>query len=190
MAGCVGGLPLRDAIYRDPAFLERTGISIYVLPTIDRRMDTSAKVDMYGDIGMIISNMLIKRGYNVHMVGNFSACEKILSEQVAEMIQDELYDLGPQDAQSMMLIYLDDVSENYSAIAYTYKVEMTGILLDKHNKTLLWKDKGVCSRGQGGLMSAAIAKGTMKKQVFEWAIYYMLGSFPSKLDPDTVPSFF
>lgn len=180
LSGCTA--PTKQAIQMDPAFQERVGTTLYVLPVIDARKDTSAKFNMESDIRKPVARRLRKKGYEVELLSNLGVGEGTPSAAVAEMSQEELCALGPQEAPSVLVLYLDDASSKYVVMGYTFKVEMTGLLLDKQRKMVLWKDRGIGTQGQGGLISGLMAP-SVRSGALSSAVGGMLMSFPKKAKP-------
>jgi hypothetical protein len=177
ISGC--STPVKKAIYIDPAFQEQIGAKLYILPTIDRRKDKSETLNLDKDIRKPVAAGLKKKGYDVELLNNFEVKESIPAAAIAEMSQDELFALGPQQASSVMVLYLDDASSKYTVIGFTFKIELMGLLLDKQRKTVLWKDKGVGTSGQGGLISGLVAP-MVKSGALSSSVNSMLMSFPKK----------
>jgi len=177
--GCA--VPVKNAIYLDSAFHQRIGDKVNILPTIDLRKDKSASIDLDSAIRKRFADGLQDKGYTVELLKDCGGSKDVTTEAVAEMLQDELYVLGPQDSQSVLILYLNDASSKYVVMGYTYKVEVTGLLLDKQRKTVLWKDKGVGSSGQGGLISGLMAP-LVKSEALSSSVNSMLMSFPKKAE--------
>lgn len=178
LAGCAA--PVKKAIHLDPAFQEQVGAKLYVLPAVDLRKDMSETLNLDNDIRKPFAHGLRKKGYEVELLNDFGGGEDIPAATVAEMSQDELFALGPQQASSVLVLYLDDASSKYTVIGFTFKMELTGLLLDKQRKVILWKDKGVGSSGQGGLISGLVAP-MVKSNALSSSINSMLLSFPKKI---------
>lgn len=177
LSGCA--TPTKMAILFDPEFHQKVDRTIYVLPTVDLRVDRSTSIDVDSDIRKPFSGKLRDKGYEIQLLNDFGGSEDITGAAVAEMSADELYALGPQQSQSVLLVYLNDASSKYVVMGYTYKVEATGLLLDKQRKTVLWKDKGVGSSGQGGLISGLMAP-LVKSEALSSVVNSMAMSFPDK----------
>lgn len=175
--GCAS--PTKNAILLDPAFHNKMAGKICVLPTVDLRIDKSTSIDMDGDIRKPFSDGLKDKGYEIDLLSTFGEKDDMPAEAVAEMSVDELYALGLEQSPSLLVLYLNDVSSNYVVMGYTYKVELTGVLLDKQTKTVLWKDKGIGSSGQGGLISGLMAP-LIKAEALSSSVNSMLRSFPEK----------
>ncbi|MBU0985439.1 MAG: hypothetical protein KKA42_16315 [candidate division Zixibacteria bacterium] len=172
--GCGGGPKI--PIYIDPDLDNMAFETVTLLPIIDRRVDKSEDFPVESSIGDKVDSWLNKKGYEVIRPGAFSDTLVIDNEGVVELEAHELAELGGSDTEYMLVVYLDDASGK-TALGYSFKIEMTGLLLSKKTGALLWKDKGIASGGQGGLlgcmMSGAVRGDTMKK-----GVDLMLKSFP------------
>lgn len=149
-----------------------------MLPVFDARKDTSTSLDMQRNIGAPILSSALKKGYKVTLLQNV-AFEGFSSSDMIEMTPEELCALGPVDAKNLLIVIVEDVSSKYAVMGYTYKVEVVGILLDKANKKVLWKDKGIGNAGQGGLISGLVAP-LIKSEALSGAINSLMRSLPSQ----------
>lgn len=182
LVGC-GAAPMKKAIVLDADFHYRLGEKVNILPVIDLRKDKSTDIDLDDSIRTPFVNSIKDKGYAVATLNDFDK-KDLTMEAVAEMSEDELYVLGPKDAQSILILFVNDVSSKYVVMGYTYKVELTGLLLDKQRKTVLWKDKGVGSSGQGGLISGIMAP-LVKSEALSTAVNSMIMSFPASRTKET-----
>lgn len=137
----------------DPNFSNKGIDTIILMPVVDRRPEKSAKLDFEKEILLPSKKILEKKGYTVIIPDKYSEDSSMSSEQVAEMTTEELSALGPRGASAILFIYIEDVMDSYVVLAYTFKIEATGSLIYKQERSELWRDKGIGSYGQGGLMS-------------------------------------
>jgi hypothetical protein len=163
-------------IYSDPD-LENMGFdTVTFLPVVDRRVDKSYDIDLEKDVGGRVVKDLEKKGYTVLRADAFSQSANVPNNEVAEMEAHELAELGPDNAERMLVVYLDDVSSK-TALGYSFKMESTAVLVDKSSGSMLWKDKGIGSAGQGGMLGCAMA-GATKGEAMGLSVKEMMGSFP------------
>jgi hypothetical protein len=156
MALSLGGCaPKRVPLEMDSRFADVSKIAL--LPVVDARRERSEKVDLIGDVLKPVEEDLRKKGYNVVSLSAFSENTDVSADEVAEMEPSEIATLGPADAQALMLVSLNDAFSRYVVMAYTFKAEVEGVIVDKSSGRVLWKDKGVVSGGQGGLVSGILA---------------------------------
>jgi hypothetical protein len=88
----------------------------------------------------------------------------------------ELQALGVENTNYMMIVYLDDASSK-TALGYSFKIESTALLLNKQTGAMVWKDKGIGSQGQGGLLGCLISS-SVKSEAMGICVKSMLSSFP------------
>lgn len=179
-SGCatVQKLPIK----LDPHFKERGIDTIVLMPVIDRRVDKKTKFDFEKDIRIPAQKALGKKGYTVIMANTFSEDASITPEQVAEMNVEELSILGPKDTRALLYIYVEDIMEEYIVLAYTFKIEATGSLIEKTEKLELWRDKGIGAYGQGGLISGVFS-GMDKQVAISQCLDNMLVTLPKREGP-------
>ena len=173
--GCV--TPPIKVGYLDKNYYEKQINSICVLPIIDERKDKSYKVDFTDKILQQIQKTIETKGYNVEAANNFSEAKRVTIPEILEMTSEELSQLGPSSAQTILFIYLEDVASRYLVMSYTFKMELRAVLIDKKDGTILWRDKGVGSAGQGGLISGVVGP-MLKTGVINSCINNMFVSLP------------
>lgn len=169
----------KQPIKLDPNFDKRNIDKIVLMPVVDRRVDKKAGINLEKDIRLPAKKILENKGYAVEMPEHFMDGSDIGSDQVGEMNGSDLADLGPQASKTLLFIYLDDILENYAVIAYTVKIEETGSLIDKTDKTEVWRDKGIGSSGQAGLISGVFS-GMDKNLAISNALNNMLDTLPKR----------
>lgn len=175
LSGCASGIP-RTPIYADPDLASLHFDTVTVLPVVDRRVDQSSGINLDKTIRGQAIRILEKQGYAVIDPPAFSESVDIPNAEVAEMEVRELTALGPADAKMMLVLYLDDAS-GVTALGYSFKTEMTALLIDKPRGALIWKDKGIASQGQGGLLGCLMSS-SIKSDALKQCVSEMLASFP------------
>lgn len=176
MVGCAGRVP-RTPIYADPDLANIFFDTVTVLPVVDRRVDKSTDVNLEKNVRGKAVKALEKNGYSVLVAESFAEGIDIPNDEVAEMEVHELATLGSPDTGMMLILFMDDAS-GATALGYSFKSEMTALLLDKSRKAMIWKDKGVASQGQGGLLGCAMS-GSIKSECLSACVNSMLESFPA-----------
>lgn len=137
----------------DPNFASKNIDTVVLMPVVDRRIDKKGSIDLEKDIRIPAKKILEKKGYIVIMPSSFGEGITASMGDVGEMNTQELSDLGPKDARALIFIYVEDIIDEYIVMAYTFKIEATGSLIEKQEKAELWRDKGIGAEGQGGLIS-------------------------------------
>lgn len=141
----------------DPNFASKGIDTIVLMPIVDRRIDKKCKVDFEKTLRMPAKKILARKGYNVIMPAAFNDGGTITADNVGEMNVSELSNLGPANERAILVIYVDDVLDEYVVVAYSYKIEATGSLIEKKERVELWRDKGIGKSGQGGLISGPLS---------------------------------
>ena len=171
------------AIHIDPDFHQLVSSKLYVLPIIDKRNDKSESADIEKKIRERCAAVLQKKGYDVVLLSEFGGNPNSTAESISRLSVDELYNFGPENAQSILFLYLNNVSTSYVVVQYTYTVEMTGLLLDKERKKVLWEGNGDVTMKYRGLASAAATGPITTSFVAAMApVDKMLKTFPDRID--------
>lgn len=152
IAGCAGK---RVPLQMHPAFDQISTIAL--LPIVDARRDRGDSLDLEGDVRRPLEEMLRKKGYTVVSLSSFSDSTDVPGEELPELEPADIAKFGPPDARTLMVVSVNDVFSRYVVMAYTFKAEVEGMVIDKATGDVLWKDKGVVSGGQGGLVSGLVA---------------------------------
>lgn len=176
VTGCV--TTPKVPIHLDPAFSERQIDSITLLPVVDVRKDKSFDIDM-SKIRDRIRRILEKRGYMVSAPSAFAAEAQPTPDEISEMSVAELSELGSPSSKALLFIFLEDISSSYVVLGYTFKIEASASLIDKESRSLLWRDKGIGTSGQGGLISG-LMQGLNRSEAISICINTMLESFPRR----------
>lgn len=180
VAGCATTQKL--PIKLDPNYHQKGIETIVMMPVIDRRVDKSSKIDFNKDLRLPAKAMLEKKGYQVMIPSVYRESADVTQDEITEMDIEELSQLGPVDARALLYIYVEDILDSYVVISYNFKIEATGSLIHKQEKTELWRDKGLGTQGQAGLISGAFS--AWDKQIAITAcLESLLSTLPSK-NPD------
>lgn len=163
-------------IHMDSDLVDMNIEVITLLPIVDRRVDKSYDLNLEKKIGKKVEKMMGKKGYIIERPGAFSDTKDIPNDEIAEMEPRELAILGASDTEFIMVAFLDDASAK-TALGYSFKCEVTAVLINKQNGNLIWKDKGIGSQGQGGLIGCLMSS-AVKDEAIAACIKSMLLSFP------------
>ena len=181
MTGCAVKQPLKPAIHLDSG-LQVTNIDLLtMLPAIDARSDKSIDVALQKQLNTKAKPMLEKRGYEVLIIESDGTESQIITKDDLKSGDAEwIKQLGPSDANWVMVLALDDVATKLT-FGSTGNAEVSGFLFDKQTGTLVWRDKGVGKAGQGGLIGMAM-KGMMGDAAIGMAVYNLVTSVPVRSD--------
>lgn len=174
IAGCAGAPKV--PIFVDPTFAALDIRMVTLLPIVDRRVDKSYEMDIESSIGNKVEAQLNKKGYTVARPGAFSDEEDVPNGAVAEMEPNEMTRLGGAGSDYLLVAYVDDLSGK-TALGYSFKTETSAVLVKRDSGALVWRDKGVGSAGQGGLIGCMMA-GAVKGEALDMAVDGMMSSLP------------
>lgn len=179
-SGCRTARP-RQPIFVAKDFQSHRITEVNMLPVVDARRDTSVALDLQKVIGKPICAAMKKKGYLV-VATNPCAQAGASIRDIGEMTPEELCALGPTQAQTLLLVFVEDVYSQYSGLSYAFKVEMGGVLIDKANKQILWRDKMVGNQGQAGL--PGVVNAPLNRSIaLENAVNGLMKSLPSPSSP-------
>ncbi|HXV18711.1 MAG TPA: hypothetical protein VD883_01395 [Candidatus Omnitrophota bacterium] len=169
----------KTAIRLDSNFYSKNVDEIVLMPVVDRRIDKKGTLEPEKDIRQPVKEILERKGYRVILSNHFSQGSEVSQNDVAEMDVEDLSALGTHDSKTLLFIYVEDVIDEYMVLAYNCKVEATGSLIHKSERVELWRDKGIGTSGQAGLISGAFA-GMDKRQALSNCLSSMFASFPDR----------
>lgn len=149
--------------------------TVTLMPIVDARRDRDDAIDPQGDVLGPITTLMQEKGYRVVVAPAFA--EELSLEELAELGPTELATLGPKEAQALMFVRVLDLFSRYVVMAYTAKADVEGVLVDPASGETLWRDKGVVSFGQGGLLSALDAA---VSNPLRGAVLVLMQSVPSQ----------
>jgi len=128
-----------------------------LLALVDSRVDKSASMDIDNRLLDYAKDKLEDRGYKVQTVALPAGLERLDKPTVLQQVDaSHLAGLGPVEHDQLLIVYIEDYLKRYTVMKYQEKIEVTGVLLSKRGKVMLWKDKGIGRYGGGGLLGAAI----------------------------------
>jgi len=173
--------PLLLPTYLAPGFTFSDVHRVHLLPILDLRKDKSVKINIQNVIVTQVVKSLNKRGYEVILGGNFfqnipNADQLIHNVDIIDV--RELVHVDLTDASYLLIISLDDLSTKLGLSGYTVKIEISGVLINKKDGTVLWRDKEVSSEGRRGILSAILS--SLKKDTIRGSIKTMIASWPQK----------
>lgn len=174
MDGCA---PVRQPVMVDPLLLEQQPETISILPAIDARRDReSVKInDLDKTIQPKIKLSLQEYKYKTVIESNYAVDHP--EGYLAEMTDDELITLAPQNAEAAFLYVLDDLTEHNRIISNSARIVCRAYLIDPVKKKIIWKDESSCSPYAGGLAYAFIS---MKNEAIMRSLGELMQSLPKR----------
>ncbi len=175
ISGCAAA---REPVMIDPMLLEHQPVTISILPSIDARRDKEgAKMtDLDNIVRPCVKKSLKKfRKYKVIYLDNYAVNHP--EGYLAEMSDDELITLAPENVEAAYLYIMDDLTSNNKIISNSAQVKCRAYLIDPVNKKIIWKDEHSYSRGGAGLAYSFMS---LKNDVIRDSIITMMQSLPKK----------
>lgn len=153
---------------------------ITVLLAIDERVDRSTNLDMFKKVTNPIAKSLRKKKYEVNAIQN---CPEIMNTLEIDITDADstFYNSFRKYGRFVVFPILLDCSASLT-FGSTGNAELSVYLIDTEKKCLVWKEKGVGSAGQGGLLGMAMV-GTMASEALFYAIINTMGSIPEMGKP-------
>jgi hypothetical protein len=151
---------------------------VYVLPVIDDRVNTALKIDIDKKVDSLVRRNLEGKRYTVEFVTDRSAVAGISGEDLKAGNAEALAKLGPPDARWVMVFTLEELSSKLT-FGSTGNAEITMTIVDRQNKRVVWRDKGVGRAGQGGLIGMAMIGGMGEEALYQ-ALQGILQKIPAR----------
>lgn len=172
-----GCMPARQPVMISPELLQQQPTTISILPSIDaRREKESAKIKDLDEITQkYIRGQLKRRKYKVEILDHYAIDHH--EGYLAEMTEDELVSLAPENTEAAFLYVLDDATSNNIIISNSARAIARAYLIDPVKKEIIWKDEESHSTGGGGLLYSMVP---MKNMAIEMTIYEMVESLPKR----------
>jgi hypothetical protein len=177
LTGCSTIIPFKPN-YMDSEFSPSEIEEITVLPVVDIRKDKSLKI-AYQKIGTYEFKYFFPRmGYQVKLSDNFGKIANITEDDIARQDVDFIKNLGPDNAQWVFLVTLDDLATR-KTLGIASVAECSGILYDKDPGKEVWRHKATHQYGQGGIAGMMMG-GTVREESLRACVDDLLAQFPSK----------
>ncbi len=174
LIGCAAAL--KPAITLDSGFQPQKVDKITMLPAVDARFDRKLKVNLQRQLNNKAKHLLESRGYEVQVIDTGSSESQITKDDLKSADEEWIKQLGPADANWVMVLALDDVV-NKLTFGSTGNAEVSGYLFDKHSGLLVWHDKGIGQCGQGGLIGMPF-KSLMDNKAISQSVNSLIASIP------------
>jgi len=175
----VVGCAPRQFFYLDPRFHELELGRICILPIIDRRIDRSPDIDLNAAMQERIYKKVKKKGYDVSTASTFSATGDVTADAVALMSQQEVSNLGPADATTLLMVYVRRANGSYEVMRYRFWVSAEVELIHKPTRTMLWKAYGKGFVQKKGLISGILVP-LARFHAFRKCVNNMMEGLPDK----------
>ncbi len=151
---------------------------IVVLSMVDHRIGVEPEPKLDKWVGKIIEISLKKARYDFSFATSPEYIEAVTRDGLEDEDPEMIAKLGPEGSRWLLLLELHDASSRLS-LGSAGGAEMTGYIIDKENRSVIWRNKEFTEARQGGLMGVAM-KGTMKISAIQMAAGAILKILPKK----------
>jgi hypothetical protein len=165
-------------IQRESGFSPDQMDKVYVLPVIDDRVNTAIKIDINKKVDGITRHNLEGKRYTVEFMTDPSAVAGISGEDLKAGNAEVFAKLGPPDAKWVIVFVLEELSTRLT-FGSTGNAEITMIIVDRQNKRVVWRDKGVGHAGQASLVGMAMI-GMMGEAALDEALKQIFQKIPAR----------
>ncbi len=176
LAGCYTA---KDPLYKSETFNQEKINTICVLPVADLRFDKTKelhKLDKW--VHEIVEDKLEDKKYECKLISDRNLVKKITEEDIKNINPEWIKTLGSSCSRYVMLIALWDARSKLT-FGSTGNAEVSLYLLDKQNRTTIWKDKDIAQVGAWGI-TGMFLKGSMLGDAVKETIRQMMKNFPKK----------
>jgi len=150
-AGCAS----REPIHLAPDFADLRIDRIVVMPVIDVRFERFEHVRLVSYVREVVHKVVSKKGYTA-VPGSFAGEDgAAIAAELPKMTVDQLAELGPPDATTLLYVYFEDLKTDYDTGGDEARITLSAVLIDKATRSELWRDRGIGVSHLGGLLSLA-----------------------------------
>lgn len=167
----------REPMFLSDSFSEERIDKIIVFPVVDLRFEKQkelASLDKW--VHGKIKGALKPKKYEFSLLKDRELVNDITEEDLADPNPDWIRQLGASDYRWIFLPILNDATSK-TTFGSTGNAVVSAVLLDKQKASVIWKDKAIGRKGQGGLIGMAM-KGKMEQAAIEKATKELMKSFP------------
>ncbi len=157
----------RRASFADAALVDVATDQVVLMPIVDQRENKLQEFDVGRHVRNATDKVLGKKGYTVLTSRHLDGAERPPFVGFEALTAAELSGLGPEGSELLLFIAVRDVVYDFERVGDEYKVHLSGLLVDRTNERVLWRDKSSGDTNFFGLMSLLSAPGGRYDAVYE-----------------------
>jgi hypothetical protein len=173
----------REANFADAALVDVTTDELILMPIVDQRENRLDKFEVGRYVRTATDKVLTKKGYTVLSSRHLDGSERPPFEGIDGMSARELANLGPDGSELLLFIVVRDVTHAYDALGEEYHVRLSGLLVDRSEERVLWRDKSSGDTNFFGFMSLLTLPGSQYDAVYE-ALMNLFRTVPDFVDEE------
>jgi len=152
---------------------------VSVLPIVDHRVDQSKDLNLEKKYyKKLIKKRVKKAHYDFTIESDPAFIAAVTRDGLEDMNAEMIQQLGPEASRWVLLLTIDD-SDSKLGLGSSGTAEVTGYLFDKQSQAVVWQNKELGERSEGGVLGMMM-KGAMQQQAVLRAIDIVLKGLPEK----------
>lgn len=178
LGGCASP---QKAIYLAPTFEQVNVHTITILPIVDSRAQRQFEInesELQQIVNPVIGRGLIEKGYTVEFSKDISGIQCLKWGRSVNLNPDCLRSAGPPNPRWVLVLFLQDF-QTRTPYGGAVSAKMSGVLFDKAQGLLLWKDLEYARLSQRELVGSNMDT-LMTKDVFQICTRKLIGSLPQR----------
>ncbi len=169
-----------DPLFIDETLSERLPARITLLPVVDARVSKLDHVLLVRDVNEAARRLLAAKGYELKLQESFLGVG-LRNADLAELSKVDLCEVVPREAGVFLAVFVEAVEAEDGVDGRGLRVVLSGILADRNDCSLLWRDRTVGNNELGGLMSV-FSLASVRHEAAANAIRNLLSTLPSRAD--------
>ncbi|MFT4571375.1 MAG: hypothetical protein ACI8TX_002483 [Hyphomicrobiaceae bacterium] len=176
-SGCV---PSRRAIQLDGGFAENPSQSVVLLPVVDARFEKLDHVLVSRNVRDAMVLFLREKNYVVKTERSFAVAPRA---ELGDLSIEELVSLAPEGTQDpIAIVQVERLQRETEELGLTYRITVSGFLIDPVTKVVLWQDRTVGMSSLNGLLTV-FSRGAGHYEAALNAVRSLLVSLPDVTVP-------
>ena len=145
----------QEATYLVPSFDQKNVDVITILPIVDARTQRWYEInesDLQQTVSPDVEGALIEKGYSVEYSGDDAGIQCIKFGPTSKPESECLQKVGPPQSQWVLVLFLNDFRMR-AGYGGAVTVKMSGILFDRKEGLMLWRDLEYAGLSGSGVVS-------------------------------------
>ena len=171
----------QKAIYLTPSFDQKNVDLITILPIVDARAQRWFEIkesDLQQIVYPAVEGILVQKGYSVKYSDDVSGIQCLKFGRASKLTSECLQKVGPPDSRWVLVLFLNDLRMR-TAYGGAVSTKMSGILIDRTEGLMLWRDLEYAGLSQRELAGKNMDT-YLGKDVIHNCSLKLIGSLPQK----------
>lgn len=175
LAGCVSSKsppPLRSAANFRPEQMDK----VYIMPTVDARVDRTLKTDFNTIIQQTTREYLMRQGYQAALVTDAAQVSAMTIDDIREAAPDWVKRTGPPESRWVMIFAIEDLARQELNLGATGNAVIVLVVLDRQRGEVVWRDKALGRVGEAGSLQNGLVGMIIEGLISRLQVDLMAGS--------------